>query len=121
MNSNGVPTTMGLVERREADRKIAQARSDARRDYVAQSEIAANEDLAYRKMKAIRLVEHRVKEPAGVALVLAEADAAEHKHRRKIAESLAKAALLRIGEAERNSVTTRDIHSTSERIDGLAS
>jgi hypothetical protein len=120
VSQNGVPSTMDLTERREAERKIAQARRDARRDYVAQSEIAANEDLAYRKTKAIKLVEYRVKEPAGIALVLAEADAAEHKHRRKIAESLAKAALLKIEETERDSVTTRDIHATSQKIDGLS-
>lgn len=120
MSQNGIHETMDLGERREAERKIAQSRRDARRDYVAQSEIAANEDLSYRKTKAIKLVEYRVNEPAGVALVLAEADAAEHKHRRKIAESLAKAALLKVDETERDSVTTRDLHATSQKIDGLA-
>lgn len=118
---SGNPVAMDLGERREAERNIAKARREARNSYVAYSEQAAKEDLEYRKTKAIRLVEYRAAgEPAGVAQIRAEADAAEHKYKREIAESLAKAALLKIEEAERDSVTTRDLHASSERVDGLS-
>jgi len=120
MTQNGAHTTMDLGERREAERNIAKARREARNSYVAYSEQAAKEDLEYRKTKALRLVEYRAAgEPAGVAQIRAEADAAEHKYKREIAESLAKAALLKIEETERDSVVVRDLHKSSERVDGL--
>lgn len=120
MTTNGNVMTMDLSERRQAERKIAEARRKGRDDYVAYSEQAAKEDLEYRKTKAIKLVEYRAAgEPAGVAQIRAEADAAEHKYKREIAESLAKAALLKIEETERDSVVVRDLHRSSERVDGL--
>lgn len=113
--------TMDLAERRSAERTIAEARKAARRDFVRYSEEAAKADLEYDKVRARRLVELRSEsEPAGVAELRARADAAEHKHRRDIATSLAKAALLRVDEAERESVVVRDLHQSSERVDGLA-
>lgn len=114
------PEVMDLDARRKADRSIAEDRRAARRDYVRHSEEAAKEDLLYRKTKAVKLLEHRVREPAGVALVLAEADAADHRYKRDIAESLAKASLLKVDETEREATSVRDIHKTSERIDGLS-
>jgi hypothetical protein len=111
---------MDLQERWQVERRIAEARKAARRDYVRYSEESAVADLEYRKTKAIKLVEYRSEgEPAGVAEVRAEADAAGHKHKRDIAASMAKAALLRVDESERESVVVRDLHATSERIDGL--
>lgn len=118
---SAVPTVMDLSARREADHSIAKERRAARRSYVEHSEVAAKEDLAYRKIKAIKLVEYRAAgEPAGVAQIRAEADAAEYRMKRDIAASLAKASLLKVDEAEREATVVRDIHRTSERIDGLA-
>jgi hypothetical protein len=112
---------MDLDGRRKADRSIAEDRSAARRDYVRYSEKAAEEDRSYRRTKATKLVEYRAAgESAGVALVRAEADASEYKYKRELAASLAKAALLKVDETEREATTVRDIHRTSERIDGLA-
>lgn len=114
------PEVMDLDARRKADRSIAEGRRAARRDYVKHSEVAAKEDLAYRKTKAIKLVEYRAGgEPAGVAQIRAEADAAEHRMKRDIAASLAKASLLKVDEAEREATVVRDLHRTSERLDGL--
>lgn len=117
----GNPTVMDLEQRRRADRSIAEDRRAARRDYVEHAEVAAKEDLAYRKTKAIKLVEYRAAgEPAGVAQIRAEADAAEHRMKRDIAASLAKASLLKVDETEREATTVRDIHATSQKIDGLS-
>jgi hypothetical protein len=113
--------TMDLAERRTAERSIAEDRKEARRDYVRYSEEAAKEDLAYRKAKATRYVELRAEgETAEGSKIRAEAEAGEHKYRCKIAESMAKSALLRIEEAERASVVVRDLHSSSQKVDGLA-
>src|SRR5215510_4016144 len=120
-NGSANPVAMDLEERRLNERKIAQSRRDARRDFVRHSEEAAKEDLAYRKTKAVKLVEYRAAgEPAGVAQIRAEADAAEHKFKRALAEASAKAALLKIDETERDSVVVRDLHRSSERVDGLS-
>jgi hypothetical protein len=113
--------TMDLAERRESDRRNAQHRRDARRDFERYAEEAADADLSYRKRKATRYVELRAEGETGEgSRIRAEADAADFKRTRDIATSLAKSALLRVDEAERDSVSIRDIHKTSERIDGLA-
>ena len=120
--AEGVPSpTMNLDERRAADRNLARMRRDARADYVEQSETAARADAEYRKAKSLAYLAARDEGlPASGCEVVSNAAGAEAKQRRDIAASLAKAALLRIQEAEREAVTVRDIHSTSERIDGLA-
>lgn len=119
--SGETPTTMDLEQRRRADRSIAEDRRAARRDYVRYAEESAKADLEYRKVKATRYVELRAtQETSEGARIRAEADAAEAKCRREIASSLAKAALLRVDEAEREATVVRDLHKTSERIDGLA-
>lgn len=114
-------STMGLDERRRADRTLAERRQDARRDYVRYAQEAADADLDYRRTKARVYMEQRSEGNTSIGAELqANAVAGDARHRRDIAESLAKASLLRIQEVERESVTVRDIHSTSERIDGLA-
>lgn len=113
--------TMDLHARRIADRKLAERRQEARRDYVRYAEQAADADLEYRKVKAVKYTEERSMGNTSVgAELLANAEAAEAKHRRDIADSLAKASLLRIQEVERETISVRDIHATSEKIDGLA-
>ena len=112
---------MDLQARRVADRKLAERRQEARRDYVRYAEQAADADREYRRVKATTYMEQRSQGNTSVGAELeANAVAADARHRRDIADSLAKAALLRIEEASREAVSVRDIHSTSERIDGLA-
>ena len=113
--------TMDLAERRAADRSLSEQRGDARRDYVRYSEQEADADREYEVTRARVYMEKR---HAGATdreseLACREA-AADPKHRRDIAHSMARASLLRISEIERKSVTVRDLHATSERIDGLA-
>lgn len=118
---NQPQATMDLTARREADRRLSEQRRDARRDYIRYAEQAADADREYRKSKSVEFVKLRsAGESVESAKIQAEATASEAKHRRDISASLAKAALLRVEETERDSVSVRDIHSTSERIDGLA-
>jgi hypothetical protein len=112
---------MDLTARRNAERKLAEIRRDARKDFVRYKEQAADADREYRRMKASVYAEQRSQGNTSVgAEIEANAQAADARHRRDIAESLAKAALLQFAACERDSVSIRDIHSTSERIDGLA-
>ena len=116
-----VEGTMDLNARRRADRTLAERRQEARRDYVRYAEQAADADREYRRIKASTYAEQRSQGNTSVGAELeANAAAADARHRRDIADSLAKAALLRIEEASREAVSVRDIHATSERIDGLA-
>ena len=113
--------TMDLQARRQADRALAESRRKARAEYVAQSQVAAEADAEYRKVKAQVFVSLRNEgEPQESAKIQAEAAAADERQRRDIAASLARAALLKIEEVERDSVTVRDISKLSERIDGVA-
>ena len=113
--------TMDLQQRRLADRTLAERRQAARRDYVRYAEQAADADRDYRRVKATTYAEERSQGNTSVgAEIQANAKAADAKHRRDIADSLAKSSLLRIQEVERETISVRDIHSTSERIDGLA-
>lgn len=112
---------MDLHARRLADRKLAETRREARRDYVRYAEQEADADRDYERTRATAFAKAKSEGLSDRAAELACRDAAaDHKHRRDIAHSLARAALLRIQEAERESVSVRDIHATSERIDGVA-
>ena len=113
--------TMDLAERREADRKNAGYRRKARADYEKYSAQAAEAELAYRIKKSTSYVELRAKgETSEGSRIRAEAESAPLKRDRDIATGMAKSALLRVDEAESERVSIRDIHKTSERIDGLA-
>lgn len=113
--------TMDLQARRVADRKLAEQRREARRDYVRYAEQEADADRDYERTRARVFAEAKSEGDSDRAAELKARDAAaDAKHRRDIAHSLARAALLRIQETERESVTVRDLHATSERIDGLA-
>jgi hypothetical protein len=112
--------TVDLDWRRVADRKLAEKRIAARKAYVEQSELAAAADRRYRQEKGKTYTLKRSEGETGEgAKILAEAAASDHLYARNLAASLAKAALLAIEEAEREAVTVRDIHSASERVDGL--
>lgn len=113
--------TMDLASRKAADRATAKYRAKARKDYVNQSEISATKDREYRETKATAYVQLRHEgETSEGSRIRAEAASAQLRSDRDIAASLAKAALLRVDEAERNSVSVRDVHATSQKIDGLA-
>jgi hypothetical protein len=113
--------TMDLADRRKADRANAEHRRKARVDFEAANKEAAEADTTYRVVKATRYVELRDGgETSEGSRIRAEADAAPHKQKRELAAGRAKAALLRVDEAESERVSIRDIHKTSERIDGLA-
>lgn len=113
--------TMDLADRRKADRANAEHRRKARADYEQHTHDAAEADLRYRTKKATTYIELRAKgETSEGARIRAEAESAPDKRDRDIAAGRAKAALLRIDEAESERVSIRDIHKTSERIDGLA-
>lgn len=112
---------MDLAERRAADRALARRRQEARRDYIRYAEQEADADREYEKTRAITFATAKSEGLSDRAADLKAREAgADHKHRRDIAHSLAKAAVLSIDETERESVTVRDIHSSSERVDGLA-
>jgi hypothetical protein len=112
---------MDLGERRASERQLHDARVAARREYVAQAQVAATADAEYRKVKAQVFTTLRAEgQPVEAAKIQADAASADERHRRDVAQSLAKAALLKIEECERASVTIRDIHASSERVDGLA-
>lgn len=112
---------MNLQERRTADRALAEDRRAARRDYIRHAEEAAKADAEYRKTKAKSFLAHRHDgESVEAAKIQADAESADPRMRRDIAHSLARAALLRVEETERDAVSVRDISSMSERIDGAA-
>lgn len=112
--------TMDLGERREAERSLARQRIEAREEYVRQAEAEAKADRDYEVTRATAFMEARTSgSPVTEADLLSRKAAADFKFRREIAHSLARAALLKVQEAERSQVTIRDIHSASERIDGL--
>lgn len=112
---------MDLAERKAADRATAKYRAKARGEYVTQAGIAATKDRQYRELKATTYVTLRAQgETSEGSRIRAEAASAQLRCERDIAASLAKAALLRVDEAERNSVSVRDVHATSQKIDGLA-
>lgn len=113
--------TMDLNDRRRADHQLAKDSEEARNEYVRQAEIEAIADGEYRRVKAKTYLEARDQAMTSTgAEIVAAAAASEVKQKRDIASSLAKASLLKIAECDRRRVTVRDIHSTSERIDGLA-
>ena len=112
---------MDLAERRAADRQLALQRRSARMDYIQHAAEEAEADRDYERTRARVFAEQKAagKSDRAAELACREA-AADAKYRRDIAHSLARAALLRIAESERESVTVRDLHSSSERVDGLA-
>ena len=114
--------TMDLAERRVADRMIAERRRKAREDYVRWASDAADHDLEYRKVRATAFAQAKSRNgvTATEAELEADAAAAQHKHTRDISHVLARAALLMIDETEREATSVRDIHRSSERVDGLA-
>ena len=113
--------TMDLNERRQADHQLRQIRDEARAEFVRQSEIVAIADAEYRRVKSMTYLECRDQAmPSNGAEIVANAAASEIRQKRDIAASLAKASLLKVSATDRDFVSIRDTHATSERIDGVA-
>lgn len=102
-------------------RELAKAREEARRDYERYCAQEADAERDYRKRLAIAFANARSREgtTAGQAEVEAHAEAADNRHRRDIAHSLAKSALLRIEEIEANRAMLRTDFDSGRR-EGLA-
>lgn len=112
--------TMDLQDRRRMERHYANLRIKAREEYVRQAEIEAKAEHAYDLTRSTAFLDARGKgAPIGEAEMVARRAAVDHKLERDIAHAMARAALLRVAEAERGQVAVRDMHSASERIDGL--
>jgi hypothetical protein len=121
MVTHGPQPTLTLDDMRRGAHQLAQARRDARRDFERYSEQEADADREYRVTLAkVFARERSAGEPAGASEILAKAAAAEAKHKRDLAASLAKSALLRIEELERDAATLRSIADWSRAIDGAA-
>lgn len=117
---SGPTPTLGLDELRRGARALHETRRQARTDYVRYCEQEADADREYRRTMAQSIVAQRAEgEPASVAEAVARGIAADAKHRRDIAASLAKACLLRIEECERDSATLRSIGEWSQRLDHI--
>jgi hypothetical protein len=118
--SNPQPT-LTLDDLRTGARQIATRRHEARRDYERYMEQEADAEREYRTTLAKAFARERAEgQPAGAAEITARGEAAEAKHKAAIAGSLAKSALLRIDECEREASTLRSIADWSQRIDGGA-
>lgn len=109
-----------MDEVRGLARKLAEKRRDGRRDFERYAEQAANAEQAYHKTKAIEFAKARssgqgVKE----AEILANGRSADERHRRDIAQSLAKSALLRIDELEADRAMLRQLGDWSQRMEGV--
>lgn len=121
MTVNGQTPTMDLAERRRADHELSKQRREARRDYLRYCEDKADADRDYEKARATAFAEAKSQGLSDMAAnYKAKQAGADFKHRRDIADSLARSCLQRIDETERDAVTVRDIHNSSERVDGLA-
>jgi len=112
--------TMNLQGRRDADRKLSELRREARKDFERHARAQADAERDYRKAMAASFA---IAKSEGLSDKRAETEAkgqtADLRHKRDLAHALARSALLRIQELERDAVSVRDLHATSERIDGL--
>lgn len=117
---------LGFADVQRAARALGEKRREARREYEHQSQVAADADRDYRKAFAVSFTRARVGneetpgKSVGEAEAIAAAEAADAKHRRDIAQSLAKSALLRIEELEADRAMLRQLGDWSQRIEGVA-
>ncbi len=107
-----------MAEVRAAAHKLAESRREARRDYERYSEQTADAERDYRKRLAIAFAESKSRDvTAAQAELEAHAAAADHKHRRDLASSLAKSCLLRIEELEADRAMLRQLGDWSQRME----
>lgn len=111
---------LSFSEIRSAAHDLAERRRQARADYEKRSREAADAERDYRKKLAIELTKFRSSEKGvGESEILANAEAADEKHRRDIAQSLAKAALLRIEELEADRAMLRQLGAWSQELEAV--
>ena len=111
-------THFSFDEIRSAAHDLAHERRKARQDYENHARLAADAERDYRKKLAIELTKFRSEEKGvGESEILANAEAADAKHRRDLEQSLAKAALLRIDELERDGAFLRQLGSWSQELE----
>src|SRR5262245_7587554 len=110
-----------ITEIRAKAHELGKKRREARAAYERFSREAADADRDYRKRKAVAFTRARA---AGASVAEAELDcdaaAADDKHRRDIAQSLAKAQLLRIEELEADRAMLRQLGEWSQRMEHVA-
>ena len=116
---------LDFADVQRAARQLGEKRRQARKEYEEQSLLAADADRDYRKAFAVAFTRARVGDEetpgksVGEAEAIAAAEAADAKHRRDIAQSLAKSALLRIEELEADKSNLRMLGEWSQRIEGI--
>ncbi len=112
--------TLTLDDFRQQSRQLHDARGDARRDYERYAHQAADAERDYRRELATAFARAKSSEmTAGQAEVQAHADAAEARHKRDLAQSMAKSCLLRIEAIEADRATLRSIATWSQAIDAV--
>jgi hypothetical protein len=111
-----------MSEVRAAAHQLAQRRREARRDYERYTEQAADAERDYRKRlaQAFTTAKSKSDTTATQAELEAHAAAADHRHRRDIAQAMAKSALLRIDELEADRAMLRQLGDWSQRIAEVA-
>ena len=96
---------MDLQGRRNADRKLSEARREARRDYERYAEQEADAERDYRKGMSVEFAKCKTDGKTNQQSEIdAKAATADLRHKRDIAHSLAFSARMRIAELERDGV-----------------
>lgn len=110
--------TMTLDEFRRKANLMQTARSEARRDFERYAEQEADADREYRQSLAVAFAKAKSSDmTAAQSEIEAHAAASDAKHKRDLAKSMAKAALLRIESLEADRATLRSIATWSQAID----
>lgn len=109
---------MDFMELRSAAHDLALSRREARQDYEKQAKKAADAERDFRKKLAIEFTKARSTEKGvGESEILANGEAADKRHERDLAQSLAKAALLRIEELEADRAMLRQLGAWSQELE----
>jgi len=109
---------LSFEEIRSAAHDLAAMRRRARESYERHITEAADAEKEYRKRLAIAFASHRAHDKgAGEAETLAQGDVAEWRHKRDIAQGMAKADLLRIEELEADRAMLRQLGDWSKELE----
>jgi septal ring factor EnvC (AmiA/AmiB activator) len=117
---NVVERHLSFDEIRGAARDLAENRRRARRDYQKHAEEASDGEREYRKRLAIALAQYRSEgKGAGESEILAQGDVADWRHRRDLAQAMARADLLRIEELEADRAMLRQLAEFSKELETM--
>lgn len=109
---------MSFEEIRAASHDLARNRRKAIVEYQLHAEAAANAERDFRKKLATELTKFRSAEKGvGESEILANAEAADQRHARDLAHSIARADLLRIDAYEREQATLRQLADFSKDLE----